>query len=90
MNTYSNLYNMESMQKFQDSFELGVKQAVPFVDNLGGGIVSAESLVHIDPLIYEKKYPSLALLNAGIEIDNTGGYNTTIKSLRVAGEGAFT
>ena len=90
MNTYKNLYNMGSMQKFQDSFEIGMKQAMPFVDNLGGGIVAPESLVHIDPVIYEKKYPSLALLNAGISIDNSGGYSTTIRSLRVAGEGAFT
>ena len=45
---------MGSMQKFQDSFEIGMKQAMPFVDNLGGGIVAPESLVHIDPVIYEK------------------------------------
>ena len=90
MNTFKNLFNMQSMQRFQDSYAMGIQKECPFVDNLGGGLVSPESLVHIDPLIYEKKYAPLALLNAGISIDNTGGYSTAIRSLRVAGEGAFT
>jgi hypothetical protein len=68
------LYNLEAIEKFTNSGE-----QVGFTDSQAG-VVLARNLTAIDPRIFEKKYPELALLNSGIEIDNTGGYARQMNS----------
>ena len=85
-----NLYNLQSVQAFQDSVDSHFSgRKASFRDNMGGGIVMPEALTHIDPQIFRKQYPALALMMSGIAVDNSGGYSSVIKSLRIAEEGSF-
>lgn len=79
-----NMYNLESFQAFCDS---GNKKG--FTDSYAGAVL-ARNLTAVDPRVFEKKYPELALVNAGIEADNTGGYSARIQSLRLLDLGGFT
>lgn len=78
-----NLYDLESFDRFCDS-----ASAAGFQD-AQGGVTLARHLTMVDPTILEKKYPDLALLNSGIEINNTGGYARAIQTLRKLGKGGF-
>jgi hypothetical protein len=78
-----NLYNLDSFQRFQDS------GAAPGFADSDAGIVLARNLTAVDPKIYEKKYPELAFVNSGIQVDNSGGYARRIQSLRLVDEGDF-
>ena len=78
-----NLYNLPKFQKFADSAKVR-----GFTD-AESGLVIAENLKHIDPQIFEKKYPELAGMNLGLTVDNTGGYSRTIQSLRIQSLGGF-
>lgn len=53
------------------------------------GVVLGRQLEHVDPKIFEKKYPALAFMNSGVTIDNSGGYATHVISLRVNENGGF-
>jgi len=79
-----NLYNLEAFKtKFLKSGELaGFGDAAP-------GIVIKENLKHIDPKIFEKKFPELVFLNSGFTANNTGGYAKIIQSLRTQPSGSF-
>lgn len=79
-----NIYNLDAFKAFKDS-----AKAMGFKDSEAGTIL-ARSLTHVDPRIFEKKYPELAFVNSGIQVDNSGGYARRIQSLRVQELGGFT
>ena len=80
---FENLYNVQALDSFADGVEMH------FGDAAGAGVVLNQNLEHIDPKIFEKKYPGLTFVNSGITVDNTGGYADTIKSLRLLETGDF-
>lgn len=77
------LYNLDSFQAFLDS---GKK---PGFTDAYAGTVLARNLTHVDPRVFEKKYPELTFVNSGIIADNTGGYALRIQSLRLRELGDF-
>jgi len=77
------LYDLQAFKKFKDSAKK------PSFKDSAGGVVLARNLTAVDPKIFELKYPALAFVNSGIQVDNTGGYARMIQSLRVIGEGDF-
>lgn len=79
-----NLYNLQSVEAFVKSHER------PGFQDSQAGVVLARNLTAVDPKIYEKKYPELALMASGITVDNSGGYALRIQSLRVLDKGDFT
>ncbi len=78
------LYNLASFEAFCDS-----ASQRGFTDAYAGTVL-ARNLTAVDPRIFEKKYPELALINSGIEADNSGGYARRIQSLRLQDLGGFT
>ena len=86
---YTALYDTESLDAFsntdRDIFRAPRKGK--FGDS--AGTILGRHLEAIDPTIFEKQYPELALLTAGFEIDNTGGVAEFITSLRVDTAGEF-
>ena len=54
-----------------------------------GGIILARNLEHVSAEIFTQEYPDLTFLNQGIEVNNEGGYATSIRKLKLAVEGAF-
>lgn len=79
-----NLYDLASFEAFCDS-----ASQRGFTDAYAGTVL-ARNLTAIDPRIFEKKYPELALINSGVEADNSGGYARRIQSLRLQDLGGFT
>ena len=49
----------------------------------------ARNLEVIDPTIFKKQFPELALIGSGIAVDNTGGYAEKIRSRRTRPVGTF-
>jgi hypothetical protein len=80
-----NLYNLASFEAFCDS----ASRQQGFTDAYAGTVL-ARNLTAIDPRVFEKKFPELALINSGIEADNSGGYARRIQSLRLQDTGGFT
>lgn len=81
------LYNLDSykpINQYMDSYFNRI-----FKDAAYSGLVLNRNLEHVDPKIFEKKYPDITFMNSGITIDNTGGYVDIITSLRINGQGAF-
>lgn len=78
-----NLYNLESVKRFQDSAKR------PGFTDAYAGTVLARQLTAIDPQIFEKQYPELAFVGSGIDADNSGGYVQRIQSLRKRMQGSF-
>ncbi len=78
-----NLYNLESFESFKDSHK-----AAGFTD-AQGGLIIAENLKAIDPRIFTKRYPDTVMVNSGIQVSNTGGYNALIQSRRKSAVGSF-
>lgn len=78
-----NLYDLDAFKAFKDS---AAKQG--FNDSYAGTILERHLTV-VNPKIFEKKYPDLALFTAGITADNTGGYGQVVQSLRLVEQGAF-
>jgi len=79
-----NLYDLASFEAFCDS-----ASQRGFTDAYAGTVL-ARNLTAIDPRVFEKKYPELALINSGVEADNSGGYARRIQSLRLQDLGGFT
>lgn len=79
-----NIYDLDAFKNFKDSAS---RQG--FQDSYAGTVL-ARNLTQVDPRIFEKKYPELAFMAAGIEADNTGGYAAQIQSLRLQDLGGFT
>jgi len=75
------IYNTDSIKGFIDS-------AKDFSDS-SAGVVLARNLTHVDPRIFEKKYPELTFMNSGISVDNSGGYASRVQSLRLVDQGDF-
>jgi len=80
--TLNQYFNIKSFKAYKDSAEKG-----GFTD--AAGIIIKENLKQVDPTIFEKKFPALAILNSGIQADNTGGYSEVIQSLRTQPTGEF-
>lgn len=78
------VYNLKSVEAFTDS----AKQT-GFTDSFAGSVL-ARQLTHVNPKIFEKKFPELSFVNSGVSVDNTGGYARRIQSLRVQELGGFT
>ena len=74
-------FNVKSFKDFANGLD------IPVTDS--AGVLIKENLKHIDPTIFEKKYPALAFLNSGIQADNSGGYSQVVESLRTLGQGEF-
>ena len=79
---YKALFNVVSLDAFAST------ESRVFKDTAAGTILGRH-LEAIDPTIFEKQYPELALLNAGFEVDNTGGVAEFITSLRIDTIGGF-
>jgi hypothetical protein len=89
----SELFDIQSYRRFNQEFcdhfkryMIDTKNSTSFKDD---GIVLQQNLKYIDPKIFQKKFPENALMNLGITVDNTGGYNDEIQSLRVIPTGQF-
>jgi hypothetical protein len=80
---YSNLFNLDSIEKFLES---GNQRG--FTD-AASGIVLGRMLTHVDPEIFTLKYPDLAFMSAGFTVDNSGGYVQKIQSLQNTAAGSF-
>lgn len=78
-------YDLRSFGRFCDSAQ--IQQG--FQDSEAGTIL-ARSLTAINPRVFEKKFPELALVNSGIQADNTGGFASRIQSKRLQEIGGFT
>lgn len=78
-----NLINTAAFKAF-----LASGGAPGFTDS-ANGVVLARHLTQVDPKVFEKLYPDLAFMNAGVDMDNTGGYAAKIQSLRLLDEGGF-
>lgn len=78
-----NLYDLARFQAFADS-----GSAAGFQDS-DSGVVLARNLTAVDPKIFEKKFPELAFVNSGVQVDNSGGYAKRIQSLRTQEIGGF-
>jgi len=77
------LYNLAAVEAFvQSGAQAGFQDS-------HAGVVLARNLTAVDPKLFEKKYPELALMAAGLDIDNSGGYARNIQSLRILDEGDF-
>lgn len=76
------IYDMSAMSRFCDA------QSHTFSDSESGTIL-ARQLTAVNPKIFEKKFPELAFINAGIQADNTGGFAAKIQSLRLVEQGGF-
>ncbi len=81
MRTLANFYDAKSITQFNDS-------ATKLSDSLGGMILKRD-LEAVDPTIFEKKYPGLALLESGIVVSNIGGFKRKIVSLRRDPRGGY-
>lgn len=77
------LYDLASYTAFKDS-----AKRKGFSDSYAGAVL-ARNLTAVDPKILEQKYPELAFISSGIEADNSGGYATTIETLRLTELGGF-
>jgi hypothetical protein len=77
----SKLFNLDAMKQLCQ----GQKH---FADGATGSML-ARSLEHVDPNIFTKRYPSLAFVNSGFDVDNSGGYSTNITSRRTEPQGEF-
>lgn len=77
------IYNLDSLKKLEAQSSLAM-----FKDS-DAGVILARSLTHVDPKIFEKKFPELVFMNSGIVIDNSGGYVQRIQSRRVEEQGGF-
>ncbi len=77
------IYNLDSLKKLEAQSTLAM-----FKDS-DAGVILARSLTHVDPKVFEKKYPELVFMNSGITIDNSGGYVQRIQSRRIEDLGGF-
>ena len=77
------IYNMDSLKKLEAQ-----STSTMFKDS-AAGVILARSLTHVDPKIFEKKYPELVFMNSGINVDNSGGYVAQIQSRRIEEQGGF-
>jgi hypothetical protein len=80
------LYDLKKISAIQNAAPQ--RPAGNFLD-ADPGLLIASSLRYIDPKIFEKKYPELAFVNSGIEVDNSGGYAEFIMSRRKDIAGGF-
>ena len=63
------------------------KATARFTDS--AGILLARSLTSVDPKVFNRLYPENSFLNAGFDIDNTGGYANSIQKRRLGSQGDF-
>jgi hypothetical protein len=75
------IYNIGS---FEDAAGYAKKQ---FKD--AGGIILARNLEHVSAEIFTQEFAGLTFLNQGIDVNNEGGYATSIKKLKLRVEGGF-
>jgi len=54
-----------------------------------GGIILARNLEHVSAEIFTQEFAGLTFLQQGIEINNEGGYATSIRKLKLRTEGDF-
>jgi hypothetical protein len=54
-----------------------------------GGIILARNLEHVSAEIFTQEFGGLTFLQQGVEVNNEGGYSTSIKKLKLAVEGGF-
>jgi hypothetical protein len=54
-----------------------------------GGIILARNLEHVSSEIFTQEFAGLTFLQQGIEINNEGGYATSIRKLKLRTEGGF-
>jgi hypothetical protein len=79
-----NLVNVKSVDAFCDA----EKTKKGFTDAEAGGIL-IRNLEYIDPEIFKAQYPDNTLLSNGLSINNQGGYNETLTSLKVTVVGSY-
>lgn len=71
------------LQSFQDA----ATKAKSFKD--AGGIILARNLEHISPELFVQEYPDLTFMQAGITVNNEGGFAASITKIKLAVQGAF-
>ena len=54
-----------------------------------GGIILARNLEHVSAEIFTQEFAGLTFLQQGIEVNNEGGYSTSIRKLKLRTEGGF-
>ena len=54
-----------------------------------GGIILARNLEHVSAEIFTQEFAGLTFLQQGIEVNNEGGYATSIRKLKLRTEGDF-
>jgi len=54
-----------------------------------GGIILARNLEHVSAEIFTQEFAGLTFLQQGIEVNNEGGYATSIRKLKLRTEGGF-
>ena len=83
-----NLIDVKAFYEFKDSWKRFPKSLM-FADGAYAGNVLKENLTHIDPTIFEKKFPELTFMACNIEANNVGGFAQRIQSLRTVNLGSF-
>lgn len=82
----SQQFNLDSINA------LGTTQLVianGYTKQSDAGILLQRHLTHINPKVFEKRFPSLVFSKLKLEVDNSGGYTQRIKSLRTVVQGGF-
>lgn len=75
------LYNVKSFEDKAAYAKTNFKDA--------GGIILARNLEHVSTEIFTQEYADLTFLQQGVEVNNEGGFATSVKKLKLAVEGGF-
>ncbi len=78
------IYNLDSLKRLE------AQNTMSMFKDSEAGVILARSLTHVDPKIFEKRFPELVFMNSGVTIDNSGGYVQRIQSRRIEDQGGFT
>lgn len=82
----SDKFNLDSLNALMSASRTVDNSSVMMKD---AGVLLTRHLTMVNPRILEKKYPDLVFDQLGISIDNTGGYATSIQTLRLKAQGKF-
>lgn len=89
----SSLFDRIAFERFLDSAKrpgfVDSRHVPTSFQDADPGLVLERNLEHIDPTIFQKKFPELAFVNSGITVDNSGGFVELITSLRTRPTGSF-
>lgn len=76
----SQFYDLSSIEAMRESPHIAMKDS---------GLLLHRQLVALNPTVLERRYPDLAFVNAGFEVNNFGGFTEAVQTLRLKQTGGF-